>query len=150
MRRCCIPLLITRKKELCLQASSVGGACPHRASQRVGTGLHITETSSPSTGDVTVTAAIYCNVPTTVSFRLDYRVGATLPETHYECRIGNYFESNSGRGEKEFTVSLPAGKTDVSLSLRNIIVAAEMELFIESVTGDDNGIGYPSSLAIYF
>lgn len=110
----------------------------------------ITETSSPSTGDVTVTAAIYCNVPTTVSFRLDYRVGATLPETHYECRIGNYFESNSGRGEKEFTVSLPAGKTNVSLSLRNIIVAAEMELFIESVTGDNNEIGYPSSLAIYF
>lgn len=110
----------------------------------------ITETSSPSTGDVTVTAAIYCNVPTTVSFRLDYRVGATLPETHYECRIGNYFESNSGRGEKEFAVSLPAGKTNVSLSLRNIIVAAEMELFIESVTGDNNEIGYPSSLAIYF
>lgn len=107
-------------------------------------------TSYPSTGDAVTTAIINCQTPVTVVFRMEYRVGAATPSTHFECRVGSYYYSGSGRGEKTFTLTLPNGWTDVSLNLFNIYAESTVDLYIESVTTAGNQVGGANYVGVYF
>ena len=111
---------------------------------------NISYSTNPGTGDASTWAEIDCRVPTTIEFRLEYRVGAATPTTRFECRVGNHLESGSGRGEKTFTLTLPAGQTNVSLDLFNIYAESLADLYIVSVSADDCRVGYPDCLNVTF
>lgn len=111
---------------------------------------NISDSSFPSTGDASTRATINCQKPTTIEFRMEYRVKAASPTTHFECRIGNYFHSGSGRGKKDFTLTLPQGKTNVSLDLFNIYAESMVELYIVKVTAEGSQVGSPNFLEVAF
>ncbi|WP_315087433.1 PKD domain-containing protein [Bacteroides heparinolyticus] len=111
---------------------------------------NISYSSSPYSGDASTRAIINCQKPTTIEFRMEYRVKAASPTTHFECRIGNYFHSGSGRGKKDFTLTLPQGKTNVSLDLFNIYPESMVELYIVKVSTEGCQVGSPDFLEVAF
>ncbi len=110
----------------------------------------ISSSQSPSAGDASTRAIIHCQKPTTIEFRMEYRVAAASPTTRYECRIGSYFHSGNGRGEKTFTLTLPQGETSVSLNLFNIYAESMVDLYIVRVSTDGCQVGSPDSLNVTF
>jgi len=111
---------------------------------------NITYSTSPYTGDASALAEIGCKVPATIEFRLEYRVVAATSTTRFECRVGDHLESGSGRGKKTFTLTLPAGTTNVSLDLFNIYAESMAELYIVSVSADDCWVGSPDYMCVSF
>lgn len=111
---------------------------------------NISQTSEPYEGNATTTATITCKEPTTIEFYMEYRVGQATSTTHFECSVGNYFYSGSGRGEKTFTVTLPAGQNTVSLKLFNIYAESTVDLYINAITTSGNQVGPSSSLNVWF
>jgi len=112
---------------------------------------NISRTSEFYQGNATTTAIITCKRPTTIEFYIEHQVGQDIDTSHFECRIGNYFYSGIGKGEKTFTVTLQKGQNVVSLKLLNILYTdGTASLYIRNVTTPGSQVGPTNALDVYF
>ena len=101
-------------------------------------------------GNVTTTATIQCQGTTSVTFMMEYEVPATLSETCCTCQIGNTSFTVTGKGQKEFTVTLSGGSNAVEICLKSIIASANVDLWISSVNTAGSTTGSNNYLNLFY
>lgn len=111
---------------------------------------NVSTTADYDQGNASTTATIVCQTATTLNFRLDYEVPPTISSTYYECIVGSYSTTGSGRDSKEFTVTLPAGTHRVELNVYSVISEANVDLTITGVETSGNVVGSNNYLNVYF
>ena len=109
----------------------------------------VSTTADYDQGNASTTATIVCQTATTLTFRLDYDVPPTISDTYYECIVGSYSTTGSGRDSKEFTVTLPAGTHQVELNVYSVISEANVDLTITGVETSGNVVGSNNYLNVY-
>ena len=110
---------------------------------------NVSTTADYNQGNASTTATIVCQTATTLNFRLDYMVPPTVSDTYYECIVGSYSTTGSGRDSKEFTVTLPAGTHRVELNVYSVISEANVDLTITGVETSGNVVGSNNYLNVY-
>ena len=110
----------------------------------------VSTTADYDLGNASTTATIVCQTATTLNFMLDYMVPPTVSDTYYECIVGSYSTTGSGRNSKEFTVTLPAGTHRVELNVYSVISEANVDLTITGVETSGNVVGSNNYLNVYF
>ena len=111
---------------------------------------NVSTTADYDQGNASTTATIVCQTATTLNFMLDYMVPPTISDTYYECIVGSYSTTGSGRDSKEFTVTLPAGTHRVELNVYSVVSEANVDLTITGTETSGNVVGSNNYLNVYF
>lgn len=111
---------------------------------------NVSTTADYDQGSASTTATIVCQTATTLNFRIDYMVPPTISSTYYECIVGSYSTTGSGRDSKEFTVTLPAGTHRVELNVYSVISEANVDLTITGTATSGTVVGSNNYLNVYF